>query len=70
MGDRTKDHAMTTQAYDLSGPAQPPAIRADQPTVVEIGPEIREVLIAAAGAIVMALVGVLFASYLMLPFGG
>lgn len=61
---------MTTQAYDLSGPAQPPAIRADQPTVVEIGPEIREVLIAAAGAIVMALVGVLFASYLMLPFGG
>lgn len=45
-------------------------IRADQPTVVEVSPEMTDTLVVAAGSVFMALAGVFFAFYLMLPFGG
>lgn len=60
---------MNTQAFDLSEPIPRQTIRADQPTIVEVAPEVADTLVVAAGSVFMALAGVCFALYLMLPFG-
>lgn len=59
---------MRAQAFDFTDPRHP-TLRADRPTVVEVAPEVADTLVVASGSVFMALAGVCFALYLMLPFG-